>query len=130
MNKFMLILGITCLALAIVATYASSTFGQEEQTQTAPAAAAPGKTAFVDQKCNRCHSILSEKVELTAGGYVKSKEKNIPPDLSGVGAKHPAEWIFKYVKRTETREGVKHAGVYRGNDEQLKLLSEWLATLK
>ena len=110
-------------------------FGQEEQTQTAAQtqsqpAGADGKAAFLNEKCQRCHSIQTEKVELTAGGYVKSKDKNIPPDLSGIGSKHDAEWMFKYVKRTQTREGLKHAGVYRGSDEQLKSLADWLATLK
>jgi len=89
-----------------------------------------GKAAFLSNKCNMCHSVESEKVEKASGGYQKSAEKNVPPDLSNVGKKHNAEWFTKYLKHTEALDGVKHAKAYRGTDEELQALAKWLEGLR
>ena len=89
-----------------------------------------GKTAFLANKCNLCHSIESEKIEKTTGGFQKSTDKNVPPDLSTIGKKHNAAWMTKYLKKTEALNGVKHARFYRGSTENLEAITKWLETLK
>jgi hypothetical protein len=89
-----------------------------------------GKTAFLNNKCNMCHSIESEKIEKTTGGYQKSKEKNVPPDLTKIGQKHNAEWISGYITKKETLDDKKHAKAFRGTNEELEAIANWLASLK
>ena len=89
-----------------------------------------GKKAFLANKCNVCHSIESAKIEKTTGGYQKEKEKNVPPDLTGIGRKYKAEWIANYLLKKEKVENVPHVRLYRGSKEELIAMSEWLGTLK
>ena len=88
----------------------------------APAADDPGKTAFVDQKCNMCHGV-------EAAGIVK-KSKGGPPDLSSVGIDHNADWLAKYLKKEEAVSGKKHAKEFAGKDADLQAIAKWLETLK
>ena len=83
-----------------------------------------GKTIFLDKKCSSCHGI--ESVSLAK----KSTSKTGPPDLSAVGTKHDAVWIAKFVQKNETLNGKKHMIKFGGNDNELKTLTEWLASLK
>jgi cytochrome c553 len=90
----------------------------EEPTKT-------GQTIFMDAKCNNCHGIVALGIES------KSKKKdNPPPDLSNVGAELTSEFIKKYLLKEETLHDKKHAIAFKGSDEDLTMLSEWLATLK
>jgi cbb3-type cytochrome oxidase cytochrome c subunit len=87
---------------------------------------APGKTIFLANKCNTCHSIASDKIEKTS----KTKPKKEPPDLSTVGDQRTAEWIEKYIKKTETIDNVKHVKGWTGKPEDLTTLAKWLADHK
>ena len=118
-----IIIGSILLFVLGLAVYAD-----EQQTSTTNQN--PGKTAFLSNKCNLCHSIESEKIEKSSGGYQKSNEKNVPPDLSGIGKKHNADWLVKYLKKTEALNNVKHARLYRGTEEELQALAKWLEGLK
>jgi mono/diheme cytochrome c family protein len=101
-----------------------------EEQQTTQANGSQGKAAFLSNKCNMCHSVESEKIEKSSGGYQKSTDKNVPPDLSGIGKKQNAEWFAKYIKKTEALNGVKHAKAYRGTEEELQAIAKWLEGLK
>lgn len=86
----------------------------------------PGKVIFKDSKCGTCHSI-------TAQGIAKAgeeKKEKAAPDLSDVGTKHKADWISKYLLKKETLNDDKHLKKFKGTDEELETLSNWLATLK
>jgi cytochrome c2 len=94
--------------------------------QAARAADPPGKTAFTALKCNMCHSIDSQGIARTS-----KSEKMAGPDLSNVGGAHLAPWIVQFLKKeVANSEGKKHGKEWKGTDEQLKQLSDWLATLK
>jgi hypothetical protein len=54
----------------------------------------------------------------------------VPPDLSGIGKKQNAEWFAKYLKHQEAVEGLKHAKLWRGTDQELQSLTKWLEGLK
>lgn len=82
-----------------------------------------GKILFKESKCVSCHAIESQ-------GYVK-KGKSTAPDLSDVGSKHSEiEWLKKYLTKQETMNDLKHAVSFKGGDEGLQTLTEWLTTLK
>jgi mono/diheme cytochrome c family protein len=101
--------------------------------------ASPGKALFLANKCMACHTISTEGVEKSkaadaeAAAEGKSGEgasKKGPPDLSGVGLRHDAAWLGKYLLKLEAKDGKKHLKKFRGTDEELGVLSAWLASLK
>ena len=83
-----------------------------------------GKTIFVDKKCSGCHGIEA------AGLLKKSTGKTGPPDLSTVGSKHDAVWMAKFVQKNEALNEKKHMIKFNGSDDELKALTQWLASLK
>lgn len=88
-----------------------------------------GKKLFVDSKCNVCHSIQAQGIA-KKGPAVKPGDKKAPPDLSTIGDQKSAEWIAKFVTKKESLNEKKHPKGWTGKEEDLKTLTEWLATLK
>ena len=89
-----------------------------------------GKSIYNQYKCAKCHAIKSENIA-RAGSEAPSQDGKEPPDLSGAGVNHNAEWISKWLmKETENTNGKKHVKKFGGSDDELKTLSNWLATLK
>ena len=78
---------------------------------------------FVSHKCTLCHSVKGAGIE------AKMPKPN-GPDLSGIGSKHDADWIRGVVKQETTVDGKKHPMAFKGSDEQLKTLTDWLAAQK
>jgi cbb3-type cytochrome oxidase cytochrome c subunit len=83
---------------------------------------APGKTLFLANKCDTCHSMAAENIKQK----VKPTGKKVPPDLSNIGEKRTAEWLMKYLKRTETVNNEKHPKPWSGKEEDLNVLAKWL----
>ena len=105
------------------------------QSVTPPAAMADGKTAFLDAKCNTCHTISALGITKRAASAAdaaetKSASAPKPPDLSSIGLERKAEWIGKFLMKTEAVKGVKHPRKYRGTEPQLKVLASWMETMK
>jgi len=106
-------------------------------------AAPDGKALFTGttNKCNTCHTISAagiakKKAEPTAeeskekAEESKEKTEKKPPDLSSVGLERKADWIGKFLMKTETIKGEKHPRKFRGTDAELKTLATWLESQK
>ena len=80
--------------------------------------AADGKKVF-RKACAACHSVKSEKIRA-----------QIPPghDLGGVGGRMDAEALRAVVLGEETE--VKRHKPFKGSDEELQALIDWLLALK
>ena len=85
-----------------------------------------GKTIFTDAKCGTCHGIVIEKIIPAK----KPSGKVPPPDLSDVGKKLKADFMFKYLQKEESLDGKKHLVAFKGDEADLKILVAWLETLK
>lgn len=81
-----------------------------------------GKKAFVDAKCSSCHSVTSQKIE--------AKKKKDVVDLSTVGSEHKADFLKKYLLKTEKLNDKNHPSVFKGEDKNLDEIIQWLGTLK
>ncbi len=81
-----------------------------------------GKEIFEGAKCNACHSV--EK----AGIEAKKKSDKVP-DLSKLAEGHDADFFAKYLKKEETLNSKKHAVAFKGSDEELKTMVDWLMSL-
>lgn len=88
-----------------------------------PSRAADGKDLFVSLKCTTCHSV-------TAAGVQSKKAKPKGGDVSGIGAKHDAQWIQDVLAhKVDTEKKKKHAK-FKGTPEDAKTLADWLVTVK
>ena len=47
-----------------------------------------------------------------------------------MGLDKKADWIAKFITKKETLDGEKHKKLYKGTDEDLKMLSTWLGSQK
>jgi mono/diheme cytochrome c family protein len=83
----------------------------------------PGKKAFLDNKCNMCHSVSAEAIE-------KKTTASKAPDLSGIGAKQNADSIVKFLKKEMDMNGKKHSKSWTGKDADLQSIAKWLESLK
>jgi mono/diheme cytochrome c family protein len=93
-------------------------------TAPAAAAAAPdGKAVFLAQKCNLCHSVQPAGIERTS-----KAEKTKGPDLAGVGKRHDAAWIKRWLARQEQMNGKKHLLPFKGKPEEMEAVVAWLMT--
>lgn len=80
-----------------------------------------GKKIFVDNKCNMCHTV-------TAAGIESKKSDAV--DLSTVGKDKTVEFLSKYLKKEAKLNDKDHKSSFKGTDEELTKLVDWLLTLK
>jgi hypothetical protein len=80
-----------------------------------------GKTIFLNNKCNMCHTVTSAGIE---------SKKSDAVDLSTVGKDRTVEFLTKYLKKEAKLNDKDHKSSYKGTDEDLAKLVEWLSTLK
>lgn len=80
-----------------------------------------GKKIFIDNKCNICHTVNSVGIE---------SKKSDATDLSNVGAELKKDDMIKYLKKEMKLNDKKHKTAFKGSDEDLEKLVEWLITLK
>lgn len=80
-----------------------------------------GKTIFVNNKCNMCHTVTSAGIE---------SKKSDAVDLSTVGKDKTVEFLTKYLKKEAKLNDKDHKSSFKGTDEDLTKLVEWLSTLK
>ncbi len=82
-----------------------------------------GKDIFVNAKCNTCHAIKSQDIT--------SKQADKYPDLSNFGNSGVSEEnAIKYLNKEFDINGKKHPVKFKGSEEELKTMVEWLLTLK
>jgi mono/diheme cytochrome c family protein len=82
-----------------------------------------GKTIFLAQKCNLCHSVPTAGIERT----VKS-EKMAGPDI--VDLKPDAATLTKFLRKEAEINGKKHSKAFIGSDEELAALVAWMQAQK
>lgn len=81
-----------------------------------------GKAAFEANKCNLCHSIESQGIEA-------KKKSDKYPDLSKLAEVKDAELYIKYMKKEAKINDKNHPIPYKGTDEDLTKLVDWIIGL-
>ena len=112
MKRWMNFLLLTCFLLVLITIALSKDKG--------------GKTIFINQqKCNLCHSVSTQGIE------AKTKSDKLKgPDLIGLADKYKAEWIGRYLKKKVDKNGKYHTKSFKGTDEELQALVDWLLEQK
>ena len=92
---------------------------------SAPAALAEdGQEVYMAERCNMCHAVAAVGIEAKT-----SSEKMLGPDLSGYQSPVDFETLAAYMRKEAELEGGKHKGNFKGSDEDLRTMMDWLAAL-
>ncbi len=83
---------------------------------------------FLKYDCQTCHDVASQQIVLV--GELE-EEDGTPSDLSTVGDEiTDADWMEKWLKKRVKKDGTKHKKRFRGSKSELKVLIDWMLTLK
>ena len=106
---------VAAIGIAVLALVAVSATAEDE------AALPAGHKEFVDLKCNMCHAVSSVGIE------AKTKsEKMFGGDLVGLGEEWDAKALAAYVNQESEKDGKQHKKGFKGSDEELQVLVDWL----
>jgi mono/diheme cytochrome c family protein len=122
------VLSILCLALALP-VLAEESKKDDATPDTTPA----GQQVFVAQKCQMCHTVYSAGIGEPPAEDAKEETEEAeegPPDLSLAGTGRTAEWLSLFLQKEETLNEKKHMMAFKGADEELVALANWILTLK
>lgn len=109
-DTFLFVLFIT----AIVALFAFAFSFSQDQTPD-------GKQIFIDSKCNSCHTVTSNEI---------TTKKDNPVDLSNAGNSGNAQLLKSFLLKETQINNKDHKMKFKGTDEELNTLVEWLSLLK
>jgi len=88
-----------------------------------PVLAADGAQVFQDLKCNTCHAVPAASIE--------SKLSKMPGGtLPKEGETHDAAWFTSFLKKEIKLDGKEHKKTFKGSDEELKAVADWLVGLQ
>ncbi len=114
--------GATVSVLALAGLLA---LAAESSAWAAGRAAAAGSELFTDtHKCNTCHSVAAAGIESKA-----KSERMKGPDLSGYRAPSGFD-VAGYLRKKATRDGEPHKQEFKGTDEELQAILDWLGSLE
>ena len=89
-----------------------------------PVAYDDGEKVFTEN-CAECHGVK------VAGIMAKTKDaEKKGPDLTGIGEKYQTGWMKKYVMQEAEHDGKSHKKKFKGSDEELQVLVDWLLEQK
>lgn len=115
------------LAIVAAAVVCAALILSSAPTATALAGdgGAGGKQIFLSERCNLCHSVSS------AGIKAKAKSESMRgPDLTGASADKDPAWLAGYLRQKVRKDGELHKRGFKGSDEELQALVDWLLEQK
>ncbi len=108
---------VTVLCLALFALPAAPAAGEE---------GSDAQKLFAEtHKCSMCHGVAAAGIE------AKTKsEKMKGPDLSGYTSDKELSEIADYVRKQTELDGKSHKKEFKGSDEELQAILDWLGSLE
>lgn len=83
-----------------------------------------GKAIFEAQKCSLCHGVEAAGIE------AKTKSEKLQgPDLSGFEAQEGFD-VKAFVRKQLEKDGEAHRREFKGTDEELQAMLDWLKSTK
>lgn len=110
-----------------IAAYLWSESDAPKNPTSVPGDAARGKALFDSVGCRGCHTTEKDDVRRPAEG---DADRDFAPNLSNVGSKTTAEWIFRWVKDPKAYWPETKMPNLRLSDEEAGSIAKYLVTLK
>lgn len=105
---------------SLVLAFTTPVFGAEETGEDSP-----GAKEFLAAKCNVCHGVEAADIAPKA-----KSEKMLGPDLGGYKTEVEFATFVAYVRKAGELEGKTHKKEFKGTDEELQTIMDWLAALE
>ena len=83
-----------------------------------------GKELFLKYKCEKCHSVSIAGIEAKV-----TKGKTAGGDLIDLD-KEKKDWYISYIKKEVKKDDTAHLVPFKGTDEELQALVDWLLEQK
>ena len=84
------------------------------------------KKLFTEEyNCNECHGVKATHVKM-----LTKKKTDMGSDLSGFKSKNTFAEISAYVKKEANMDGKSHKKPFKGTDEELQTILDWLGSLE
>lgn len=80
-----------------------------------------GKKLFVEYKCNMCHTVKSVGIE---------SKKSDAHDIVQLDNEKNTEFWLNYLMKKEKLNGKDHKTAFKGGEEDLRKLVDWMMALK
>ena len=110
---------LSIFAIAVLVLAAAPLLLAEEEAEM------DGKLEFEVQKCGMCHGVAA------AGMKAKTtSEKMAGPDLSGFKSDMSFQKQADYMRGKIPIDGTKHKKPFKGTDEELQAIVDWLGSLE
>ena len=84
-----------------------------------------GRVAFDENKCVMCHGVTAEDLKPKA-----KSPKMLGPDLSGFTSEIEFPRMAAFLRGEETVKGARHRKPFKGTDEELQAILDWLGSLE
>ncbi len=113
------VLGIYAAGAAVallLLVSAASTWAGEAETD--------GKEQYMSAGCNTCHAVASVEIEAKT-----TSEKMRGPDIGGFKSDNVDE-LVQYLRKETELDGKKHMKGFKGTDEELQVIIDWLGSLE
>jgi mono/diheme cytochrome c family protein len=104
----------SAVALLLLVSAASIWAGEAEM----------GKEQFMSGGCATCHSVASADIEAKT-----TSEKMRGPDVGGLKSDNVEE-LVQYIRKEVERDGKSHMKGFKGTDEELQAIIDWLGSLE
>lgn len=110
-------IGAACVAGALLMLATAVTTGAAEGKMD-------GKEQFMSGGCNTCHAVASADIAAKT-----TSEKMFGGDLGGYET-DDLEALAQYVRKQTEMDGKSHKKEFKGTDEELQAIVDWLGSLE
>ena len=107
-----------------ISTLVVALAGWMAATAAEEAAEPAGKAAFLLHKCNLCHAVPAAAVE------AKTKSEKMRASDLGGPIETDFETLAAFLRKEAPLDGEEHKQAFKGTDEELQTIVDWLAGLK
>ena len=109
--------------LVIVATLACSQALSAQAQAEEAGDSTVGKETFLASKCNLCHAVPAAEIE------AKTKSDKLRGADLGGPIEADFETLAAYLRKQGELDGEQHKREFKGTDEELQTIIDWLASL-
>ncbi len=115
----------TTLSLALVTTLVALALMIASPARVANAEDLDGKTLFTDaHKCSMCHAVPAAEIQ------AKTKSEKMKGGDLGGKIETDLDTLAAYVRKEGELDGKTHKKPFKGTDEELQAIVDWLGSLE
>lgn len=124
MKTLSMLAAICCLWICFSSVGVVASVGEPTTALAQERVEDPGMKVFTEQ-CSLCHGVASAEIKPKT-----EDEEGQGPDLGGLAEKTDSQSIMAFVNQEGALDGKRHRHEFKGSDEELQVLVDWLLKQK